>query len=80
MKWHRKKFGSYYAVLDNRIVAEADCTGRPGVDDYPWDWALTRDGEALRKQPDAPGISRGMGAADTLRSVKNNVAWLLGVS
>jgi hypothetical protein len=34
----RVKAGSYIVLLDGEPFAEVNCTGRPGVDDYPWGW------------------------------------------
>jgi hypothetical protein len=57
--------GSYRGDVDGQGVARIERTGRPGVDDYPWDWYVIE-------------IGRGAGVADTLRSAKAKVAEALG--
>jgi hypothetical protein len=94
--WHRDKAPDgtprYYAEMPIGVdpitgrggllvrVADAAQTGRPGVDDYPWDWSLTDAGRE-RAYAMLPARSmtrlRTVGVADTLRSVKENVAYLV---
>ncbi len=56
----------YEIYRDGVLVGTAHCTGRPGVDNYPWDWALKVPARELeigfRKQ------SRTQGNGDTLGS------------
>jgi hypothetical protein len=66
-RWHKGKGEQHvplwYAEVDGIVIAEAACTGRPGVDDYPWDVSLRFK------------HTKHIGAQDTLRSAKDIVAY-----
>lgn len=64
VKWHKVpgELSSWTASCGTIEVAHAVMTGRPGVDDYPWDW---RTSEAL-----ATYEITGTGVFDTLRAAK----------
>jgi hypothetical protein len=74
--WHREPTPDgtpkWYAEMGGVRVAEAAMTGRAGVDDYPWDWFLTDSGNGMQTHS-----GRTVGAADTLRSVKESVLTVL---
>lgn len=65
IKWHRIQMpdhAPYYSgYLGPVKVATIACTGRPGVDDYPWDWSIE------------DGHGRGSGVTDTYRGAKKYV-------
>lgn len=72
--WHREPSSDgspkWYCEMGGVRVAEAAMTGRPGVDDYPWDWYLTDAGTALWHT----GRGHAGGVSDTLRDIKERVA------
>ena len=65
IRWHKGKGEDYvplwYAEVAGVVIANAACTGRPGIDDYPWDVTITFGAKHI-------------GAQDTLRSAKEAVA------
>lgn len=73
--WRRKIEAGSYALVDAdspdaNVLARVDLTGRPGVDNYPWDWMLVGDPVEGR---------RPSGVADTMRSAVDSAKWSLGV-
>lgn len=66
---HRDGVGAYTIYLDGTPVAQAHHTGTH-LDDYPWDWYLLGNREGVR--------GKSTGAADTLRTAKDEVASALG--
>ena len=72
IRWHKVGPSEYAGDVDGTEVARVALTGRRGVDHYPWDWYFTDAGEARRR----PG-ARTSGVTDTLRSAKEQVAYLL---
>ena len=72
IRWHKIQTAdgtpSWDAERDGSPVANAAMTGRPGTDNYPWDWYIE------------PGISHmgpASGVCDTLRSCKERVRYAL---
>jgi hypothetical protein len=63
---------AYHATIA-RTVGYVTMTGRPGVDDYPWDWYLA---PAVH----SPAGVREAGVSDTLRSGKAYILAALGES
>jgi hypothetical protein len=72
LRWHHERTPDgtpkWWADMGGMNVAETYCTGRPGIDNYPWDWFLTDNGHGV-----AVANARTGGVADTLRSVKSYV-------
>jgi hypothetical protein len=73
IRWHKgpknkSHVPHWYAEVDGVTIANAHCTGRPGVDDYPWDLLIEFATEARSKTS---------GSRDTLRDCKDAVehAW-----
>ena len=63
----------YEILRDGQVIATAYCTGRPGVDNYPWNWSLA-DGVAPRTiLIGGRHRSKESGRADTLRSAIDQV-------
>lgn len=96
IKWHRARFSAeeptidWYAEENFVVLARAANTSHTGSEDYPWEWYLTDHGESRarttrverigRMERVSPMPEKTYGQQDTLRSVKQVVAYLLGES
>lgn len=96
IKWHRARFSAEEPTLDwyaedrHVILARAANTSHTGTEDYPWEWYLTPTGTARAKEIWKNRVAMGLsgksrepkdyGQQDTLRGVKQTVAYLLGES
>lgn len=67
------KWEAYHGT-SGEPVGVAVLTGRPGVDNYPWDWYLTDAGEKL-VPPEVTANRRWhqSGVSDTLRASKDMI-------
>ena len=75
LRWHRTSTRDgivWWAERGGSEVANVVMTGRPGVDDYPWDWYIL-----FRVRPDDRGKGRTSGVTATLRDAKTAVAQAL---
>lgn len=68
----RKVEAGHYAVVasDGTVVANIVLTGRPGVDNYPWEWYFT-------DTPHAPTAPRLLGTSDTKSAALDRVLTML---
>lgn len=79
IRWHNDPAPDaprWRAEVNGQTIAYAARTGRPGVDDYPWDWYFLHGVVTVYDWTAYRG--RTSGTVDTLRHAKDEVrtAWI----